>query len=65
LAKLILDELAKAQAGEYPSLDVTANTPDDVLDAFLFGDDERLSQWRAEGGCMGSPLPLEALLATL
>lgn len=39
-------ELAKAHAGAYPSLDVTADTPDDVLNAFLFDQPKQLEPWR-------------------
>jgi hypothetical protein len=39
VAKVVLDTLADAQAGKFRSLEVDADTPDDVLDQFLFGDD--------------------------
>ena len=38
MAKLILDEVAKAHAGEYRSKEITADTPDAEVEDWLFGD---------------------------
>jgi hypothetical protein len=35
----VLDTLADAEAGKFPSMEINADTPDAVVDAFLFGDD--------------------------
>jgi hypothetical protein len=37
--EIVLQALADAQAGKYPSMEINADTPDAVVDAFLFGDE--------------------------